>query len=73
MLCGQSINGGVLNCLRWWRERDCIYYYCYYTVVVIMLCVLEYAVLMVSNRASAVRRISRACENSLYAQLRCQT
>ena len=45
MLCGQSINGGVLNCLRWCRERDCIYYYCYYTVVVIMLCVLEYAVL----------------------------
>ena len=40
------------------------YYYCYYAVVVIMLCVLEYAVLKVSNRASAVRRISRVCENS---------
>ena len=23
LLCGQSINGGVLNCLRWYRERDC--------------------------------------------------
>ena len=40
-VCGQSM---VVDSLVK-RGRDHRYYYCYYVIVVIMLCVLEYAVL----------------------------